>query len=99
MGRGSIDHLMEIGWIKPKGRKNIPGKPSLWVTTDIFLEHFGIDSLENLPNKKELMASGFLEKRSAISKITDLANNDEFNKVEDYETINEENLEDFITEK
>ena len=39
MGRGSIDHLMEIGWIKLKGRKNIPGKPSLWVTTDVFLEH------------------------------------------------------------
>ena len=31
MGRGSIDHLMEIGWIKPSGRKNIPGKPALWV--------------------------------------------------------------------
>ena len=30
MGRGSIDHLMEIGWIKPSGRKNIPGKPALW---------------------------------------------------------------------
>ena len=99
MGRGSIDHLMEIGWIKPKGRKNIPGKPSLWVTTDIFLEHFGIDSLENLPNKDELMASGFLEKRSAISKITDLANIEKFNEVDDYETNEEENLEDFISEK
>ena len=99
MGRGSIDHLMEIGWIKPKGRKNIPGKPSLWVTTDVFLEHFGIDSLENLPNKKELMASGFLEKRSAISRITDISNNDEFNELDDYDTINEENLEDFVSEK
>ena len=36
MGRGSIDHLMEIGWIKPSGRKNIPEKPVLWITTDIF---------------------------------------------------------------
>jgi len=42
MGRGSIDHLMEIGWIKPSGRKNIPGKPALWSTTDLFLEHFGL---------------------------------------------------------
>ena len=99
MGRGSIDHLMEIGWIKPKGRKNIPGKPSLWVTTNLFLEHFGIDSLENLPNKNELMASGFLEKRSAISKISDLANIDKINEVNDYENINEENLEDFISDK
>ena len=99
MGRGSIDHLMEIGWIEPKGRKNIPGKPSLWVTTVLFLEHFGIDSLENLPNKSELMASGFLEKRSAISKITELADNEEFNKIDDDETTEEENLQDFINEK
>ena len=93
MGRGSIDHLLEIGWIKPSGRKNIPGKPSLWSTTDIFLEHFGIDNLNNLPNKDELRSSGFLEKRSAIATITDLAKNDGLlNDIEG----EEENLEDFI---
>ena len=53
MGRGSIDHLMEIGWIKPSGRKNIPGKPALWVTTDLFMEHFGIENISDLPNKNE----------------------------------------------
>ena len=63
MGRGSIDHLLEIGWIKPKGRKNIPGKPILWATTDMFLEHFEIEDIANLPDKKELKASGFLEKK------------------------------------
>ena len=95
MGRGSIDHLLEIGWIKPSGRKNIPGKPSLWSTTDIFLEHFGIDDLNNLPSKDELKASGFLEKKSAIATISDLAKNDEFTS--DIETEEEEeNLEDFI---
>ena len=73
MGRGSIDHLMEIGWIKPSGRKNVPGKPALWVTTDLFMEHFGIENISDLPNKEELKASGFLEKRSAIAKITDIA--------------------------
>ncbi len=56
MGRGSIDHLMEIGWIKPAGRKNIPGKPTLWTTTDLFVEHFGLQSLSDLPNKDELKA-------------------------------------------
>ena len=40
MGRGSIDHLMEIGWIKPSGRKNIPGKPALWSTTDVIFRTF-----------------------------------------------------------
>ena len=74
MGRGSIDHLLEIGWIKPGARKNIPGKPTLWSTTDIFLEHFGLENLSNLPNKDELKASGFLDKRAAIATISDLAN-------------------------
>ena len=94
MGRGSIDHLMEIGWIKPSGRKNIPGKPALWVTTDLFLEHFGITSLLDLPNKEELKASGFLEKRSAIAKITDEAKDINILNVDNEE---EENLDDFIT--
>jgi len=94
MGRGSIDHLMEIGWIKPSGRKNIPGKPALWVTTDLFLEHFGITSLLDLPNKEELKASGFLEKRSAIAKITDEAKDINILNNDNEE---EENLDDFIT--
>ncbi|MFL2543362.1 MAG: SMC-Scp complex subunit ScpB [Alphaproteobacteria bacterium] len=95
MGRGSIDHLMETGWIKPSGRKNIPGKPALWVTTDLFMEHFGIENISDLPNKDELKASGFLEKRSAIATITDIAS-----KNQDIEGLEidgeEETLEDFI---
>jgi segregation and condensation protein B len=97
MGRGSIDHLMEIGWIKPSGRKNIPGKPALWVTTELFMEHFGIENMSDLPNKDELKASGFLEKRSAIAKITDIANNMDI--TEDLENEEDENLEDFISEE
>ena len=97
MGRGSIDHLMEIGWIKPSGRKNIPGKPTLWSTTDLFLEHFELHSLSDLPNKDELKASGFLEKRSAIATITDLASKE--NEL-DQENLTEEieSLDDFITQ-
>ena len=97
MGRGSIDHLMEIGWIKPTGRKNIPGKPVLWSTTETFLEHFGINNLEDLPNKDELKASGFLEKRSAIATITDIAGKDDIVEDENFEDETE-TLEDFIPE-
>ena len=98
MGRGSIDHLMEIGWIKPTGRKNIPGKPALWSTTDLFLEHFGVEVLSDLPNKDELKSSGFLEKRSAIATITDIASNDNELEVDDFP--NEiENLDDFIPKR
>ena len=94
MGRGSIDHLMEIGWIKPSGRKNIPGKPNLWVTTELFMEHFGIEKMSDLPNKDELKASGFLDKRSAIATITDIAGKNDF--IEDQDTEEEETLEDFM---
>ena len=97
MGRGSIDHLMEIGWIKPSGRKNIPGKPALWVTTDLFMEHFGIENISDLPSKNELKASGFLEKRSAIATITDIATNN--NPTEDADVEEEETLEDFISKE
>ena len=97
MGRGSIDHLMEIGWIKPAGRKNIPGKPVLWSTTETFLEHFGINNLEDLPNKDELKASGFLEKRSAIATITDIAGKDDIVEGVNFEDETE-TLEDFIPE-
>jgi len=93
MGRGSIDHLMEIGWIKPSGRKSIPGKPTLWSTTDMFIEHFGLSDLSDLPSKDELKASGFLDKRAAIATISDLATNDENI---DSDNEEDENLDDFI---
>ena len=97
MGRGSIDHLLEIGWIKPGARKNIPGKPTLWSITDMFLEHFGLESLSSLPNKDELKASGFLDKRAAIATITDLAIEEKENaELQEIDHIEEENLEDFI---
>ena len=97
MGRGSIDHLMEIGWIKPSGRKNIPGKPALWVTTELFMEHFGIEKMSDLPNKDELKASGFLDKRSAIATITDIAGKNDL--IEDQDTEEEETLEDFMPQE
>ena len=95
MGRGSIDHLLEIGWIKPNGRRSIPGKPTLWSTTDIFLEHFGIEDITSLPSKEELKASGFLDKRSALATISDLAQDTELLSDENDQN-NEETLDDFL---
>ena len=97
MGRGSIDNLMEIGWIKPKGRRNAPGRPTTWTTTNTFLQHFDLENIESLPNKKELKASGFLEKTSAISTISDLASDLQISQLsKDEEIQEEEKLEDFI---
>ena len=95
MGRGSIDHLMEIGWIKPSGRKNIPGKPTMWSTTELFIEHFGLNDLSDLPNKEELKASGFLDKRAAIATISDIAKNEDNSNFDNLDT-DENNIDDFI---
>ena len=46
---GTLDMLLEIGWIKPKGRRETPGRPVTWATTDAFLEHFGLESCDALP--------------------------------------------------
>jgi segregation and condensation protein B len=61
LAKGTIDTLMEAGWVHPKGRRAAPGRPLLWVTTPGFLAHFGLDSLTELPNLDELRSAGFLD--------------------------------------
>ncbi|HEX3524564.1 MAG TPA: SMC-Scp complex subunit ScpB [Stellaceae bacterium] len=61
LGKGTIDALMEAGWVRPKGRRAGPGRPLLWVTTPGFLVHFGLDSLNELPGLDELRAAGLLD--------------------------------------
>ena len=61
LGKGTLDTLMEAGWVRPKGRRAGPGRPLLWVTTQGFLVHFGLDSLNELPGVDELRAAGLLD--------------------------------------
>jgi segregation and condensation protein B len=63
LGKGTLDALMESGWIKPGKRKQTPGRPVTWLTTEGFLEHFGLDSLTDLPGLEELKAAGLLDSR------------------------------------
>ena len=67
--RGTLDTLLEANWIRPKGRRQTPGRPVTWVTTDAFLDHFGLESREALPGIEELKAAGLLDARSAISTL------------------------------
>lgn len=60
VSKGTIDVLMEAGWVKIKGRRRTPGRPVTLGTTDKFLEHFGLESLEVLPGRAELEAEGLL---------------------------------------
>jgi segregation and condensation protein B len=57
---GTLDILMEAGWVRPRGRRRTPGRPVTYGTTDSFLIHFGLDSLDSLPGRTDLAAAGLL---------------------------------------
>jgi len=59
--RGTLDVLLEIGFVRPRGRRRTPGRPVTYVTTDAFLEHFGLASLVDLPGAAEMKAAGLLD--------------------------------------
>ncbi len=61
VSKGTVDALMEVGWVKIRGRKRTPGRPVTYGTTEAFLVHFGLESVSHLPGQDELKAAGFLE--------------------------------------
>ncbi|QQR35247.1 SMC-Scp complex subunit ScpB [Devosia oryziradicis] len=62
-GKGTLDLLMEAGWIRMRGRRRTPGRPVTYGTTDAFLDHFGLESISDLPGLDELKGSGLLSGR------------------------------------
>jgi len=66
LARGTLDRLMEAGWVRPRGRRDSPGRPLNWVTTPGFLAHFGLDRLDALPGIEELQAAGLLDIGPAV---------------------------------
>lgn len=69
--KGTIDQLLEMGWIKPGKRKETPGRPLTWMTTNRFLDHFGLGSVAELPGLEDLKVAGLLDKRPAIDTVPD----------------------------
>jgi segregation and condensation protein B len=67
--KGTLDVLMEAGWVKPGRRRETPGRPLTWVTTAGFMDHFGLESMTDLPGLDELKASGLLDRRPAIDTV------------------------------
>ena len=61
ISKGTLDVLMESGWVRPRGRRRAPGKPITYGTTEQFLEHFGLDAIKDLPGLAELKGSGLLD--------------------------------------
>jgi segregation and condensation protein B len=61
--KGSVDVLLETGWIRPRGRRKSPGRPVTYGTSEAFLSHFGLDAVNDLPGLDELKGSGLLDGR------------------------------------
>ena len=66
---GTMEILLELNWVRPSGRKNVPGKPIQYVTTDEFLSHFNIKKLTDLPNIEELTSAGLIDGGNIDSSI------------------------------
>ena len=66
---GTLEILLELNWVRPFGRKNVPGKPILYITTDDFLSHFNLQKLSDLPNVEELTSVGLIDKSNVDSSI------------------------------
>lgn len=98
---GALDALMEAGWIKPGKRREVPGRPVTWLSTQAFLDHFGLEKLEDLPGMDELKAAGLLDKRPAIEAMPGADLFDEENKKEesDPQEVTDEDLIGKVTEE
>ena len=81
--RGTLDVLIEADWIKPGRRRETPGRPGTWVTTENFLDHFGLSGLADLPGIDELKATGLLDKRPAIQTLTEPEETDDGQEADD----------------
>lgn len=85
LSRGTIDILLELGWIKPRGRRRTPGRPLTWGTSPAFLDHFGLAELADLPGLDDLKAAGLLRKGQVIGGLIDTVDDDDADVMEEGE--------------
>lgn len=95
--KGTLDVLMEAGWIKLAGRREVPGRPVIYATTPEFLEHFGLASRRDLPGIDELRAAGLLDPvDDALEAAMDAGDPDESDDEDEVESEEaSEDLDDF----
>ncbi|KQS01943.1 segregation and condensation protein B [Sphingomonas sp. Leaf357] len=74
ISKGTIDVLMEAGWVRPAGRRDVPGRPLLYATTADFLAHFGLSSRRDLPGLDDLKAAGLLDPVDLAFETIEVAN-------------------------
>ena len=68
-GTNTLEILLELNWVRPAGRKDVPGKPILYATTDEFLNHFNIQKLSDLPTVEELSSAGLIDSSAIDSTV------------------------------
>lgn len=85
LSRGTIDILLELGWIKPRGRRRTPGRPLTWGTSPAFLDHFGLGELADLPGMDDLKSAGLLRKGQVIGGLVDAVDDDDIDTSTDDE--------------
>ena len=71
LSKGTIDSLLELTWIKPRGRRRTPGRPLTWGTSPAFLDHFGLSDITDLPGMDDLKAAGLLRKGQILGALMD----------------------------
>lgn len=69
ISKGTLDILLEMGWVRPKGRRRTPGRPITWATSPGFLDHFGLNHISDLPGLDELKKTGLLSTGQMISDV------------------------------
>ena len=92
LSRGTIDILLELEWIRPRGRRRTPGRPLTWGTSTAFLDHFGLSSVSELPGMEDLKSAGLLRKGAVIGGLgkTSVMAEDEA------DSLSEDELEDEV---
>ena len=71
LSKGTMDILLELTWIKPRGRRRTPGRPLTWGTSPAFLDHFGLSNITDLPGMDDLKAAGLLRKGQILGALKD----------------------------
>jgi segregation and condensation protein B len=97
ISKGTLDILLEMGWVRPKGRRRTPGRPITWATSLGFLDHFGLNHISDLPGLDELKKTGLLTTGQTISdvmRVNDLDDdeNDDDDQLELDELITEDDI-------
>lgn len=99
LSRGTLDLLLEVGWIRPRGRRRTAGRPVTWGTSEAFLDHFGLENVDSLPGVDELKAAGLLERKpgfgplSAMREQPTVEEEDEAELTEDEMSVAESELD------